>query len=219
MAIPNVPNNTLLKVRIAAKNEGQYGLNILHYFTSGAAGDPVSIADVVRALDNNLPVALIEPTMCSIAKHWGIGAQIRDTVPYAEYYCALARGFGTSGDHLLPTQAAAIISFRTAFRGAAGRGRMYKPFLSTDEIEDTGELTSTALTVLDSYGNALITQTVNNAGATGSITLKLVVTGAAETPLTNVESILIRSYLGTQRRRAEINRGDQDPFAGSIPVF
>lgn len=222
MAIPVIVVGDWIKVRQVAKNTAQYGMNVLKYQCTSAAGAPVTIADVAKYFDTNV-AASFAPLLCSNALYWGYGAtKVKPVLaPLPEFECHAGRGAGGGGAFILPTQSAPLVSLRTAFGGRHSRGRMYLPFADTTALDVSGALTAAFKVLI----NALIAAlgmpggiVVPNAGGTGTVTLIPNVTDRLIGSAFVIVATIIRNFTGTQRRRAEINRADIDPFAGSINV-
>lgn len=98
-------------------------------------------------------------------------------------------GGGGVGDYLLAV--AEIVTFKTAFRGPANRGRMYLPFVA-EAANVNGTLTgvSTTQTAWNTFFTALI--------AAGVIP---VVASYAHASQHDITSQVVQSIEGTQRRR------------------
>lgn len=108
---------------------------------------------------------------------------------------------GTGGATALPSNAAAVISFRTGLAGRAYRGRAYIPGLTTASA--TGStLSNTYLAALQSLANNVIFFT----NASGSTPVQAVVASFVNQVLTPMITFVIDSAVDSMRRRL-IGRG------------
>lgn len=224
ITVPALDFADKFKLRQAAKNDAQYGLNVLKYLVQVATGDPVTVGDVAIWFDANIG-GLFRDLLCAAATYWGYGVTkygSGGTTPTPEFYCKTNRALGNGGNNLLPTQSAFLSKFTTSLSGRKYRGRIYFPFGDTDAINADGSLTNATkaaiaafMTAMGGDGNTIV---IPNAGNTGTIDCRLVITDKTLSRVTAVANFIVRNFCGTQRRRAEINRGDTDPFAGSVEV-
>lgn len=103
-----------------------------------------------------------------------------------------ASGAG-SGD--LVAQGAAIVSFQTALRGPRHRGRIYLPFVG-EGSQANGTLNGGDVGVSQDAWNAFIV-------AMAGVECPLVVASYVHAEATLVTGCVVRSVIGTQRRRAQ----------------
>lgn len=103
---------------------------------------------------------------------------------------------GTKSGDPLPPNAPPIISWRTGLFGRRFRGRTFMPS-GTETDQSGGEINSTFVNLLTSYGNSTLSITASVAGDTFEHVI-FSKTGNVVTPVT---SFVVRTTLATQRRR------------------
>jgi len=222
MAIPVVGGAARVRLRMAWKNSNQYGLCINNYYCFGIAGNPTTLADVVKGFDTLLAAYLIDLVPAN-AQYWGVGCAImQNAEPHQatpEYYCKNGRAPGSATGDLLPTQSSGLASLRTAQVGRSGRGRIYFPFPPTSAIDADAALQTVYKTAIDTMLSSSNQPNIANAASDGSVFLqRIIISRIYSGAGIDVTHWIIRDYMATQRRREELNRADSDPFAGAILV-
>lgn len=106
---------------------------------------------------------------------------------------------GTGGAlNTLPPMDCALLSWRTGLIGRANRGRTYLP-APFESFQDQGALTEPAIAVYQALGDLMITL---NDSVTGLIpTFQMVIFHTNDGDSPEVEQVLMRNLIATQRRR------------------
>jgi hypothetical protein len=110
---------------------------------------------------------------------------------------ATGAGNGTQTGALAPAQVQGLIRKRTSHSGRKGRGRMYIPDIQEGQVDDSGNLNSTALGHLNDIANAWVSMPVSvGVPLVGTILLH----EDNSTPFA-ITSMAAETMVATQRRR------------------
>lgn len=120
-------------------------------------------------------------------------------------------GAGTrAAQVVIPPNVSYLVKKTTAFSGRQYRGRMYLPYVSTNDVDQTGKLTTAATTLLNTANTNLLTNLVTVAGCNLSEVSLLhadrldangdPIPGSAPLP-TPISSLAVGTFVATQRRR------------------
>lgn len=217
MPIPTgIPEGGIIKVRAVCKQNPQYGINVGYYRCNYVgAGGGLSTADVATSFEGTFSAQYLL-WQSNVTQWWGLGVTLLGAVATPEAVVTTNRGFGTTGTKTCPSQAAGLFTLRTAFAGRSYRGRKYIPFVSNDLVQDDNStLAAGGLTLLGTIADLWALQQVVVVGLT---TLNLNPVIQHRDPMivpTSITDRTLRANLATQRRRSEVNKADNDPFAAA----
>ncbi len=167
--------------------------NVMHF--SAASGDESDLGDAIDTVLGTLAADthLYWPMSgsCSIS-HLEILA-LDGSSASVGYDLTNVQSGATSGN-IVP-QLAGVVSLRTLLRGQSGRGRVYLGPCADDTFDGTAHM--------DATGHGLC-QTAWEAFFVGMLAASkpLVVASYVNASVTGVGGVIVRSYPGTQRRRA-----------------
>jgi len=191
--------------------DAQMAINTMHYRYAKSAGTTMTFGEVAKALCDAISndyKALLQID-CNF-----IGVKVAQVLPNPLPLPGIATdpGSGIGGATCLPTQSSAIIRWRTPISGPAGRGRLYVPFPSTDDVNSDGSVAAPYLTKMDDLRSDLYNfNAVVGAGATYNFT-PVIYHRPVEEPFpipastTDLTGSVSWVWFATQRRRGAYGR-------------
>jgi len=200
--------NQVINVTYGCKQQSQVGLNRVQYVITATGGAALTDQTVANALSTTV-AASFKNYLPATGSYLGLRFQIVAPIPGSPGVSSVTgAGAGTVVSDPLPTQAAMLFSKQTPVPGKIGRGRLYLPFWTEDDNDNTGKPTNAALVA----GNAVATILLNpivivSGGSTVTMTPCLAKKSNAWLPLI-LSGYVQRTQWATQRRRSQINRGD-----------
>jgi hypothetical protein len=191
--------------------QNQLGENILHWTVLSVGAPAATDFDLATALDAAL-AADAKGLMAGDVSYIGWGVQVIFPLPVqVEQTTRVSAGAGTFGGVTGAKQAAALISWQTAFAGPANRGRSYLPFVPAGAYDTNGELIASYRTARLSYATALgVFSSFTSGGRSAAVQRVIKHRGSFST--TNVISFTTSIKVGTQKRRSDYNRLNAVPF-------
>jgi len=208
----NILVNDVVTVTYGCMYDGkQLGLNRIQYFCQAAAGGALSDQQVADGLSAQAAVGY-KAYLNIKARYLGVRLQKVFVGPAAPGVSSQSgNGVGAAVGDPLPTQTAMLFTKNTNVGGKVGRGRMYLPFWSEADNDADGKPNGAALAAGLALANVILKPMLVVVGAssanmvpclakksTGWIPLELAAT-----------SFVQRTNWATQRRRSQINKGDQ----------
>jgi hypothetical protein len=169
-------------------------VNVFHVFKAGSNEAAIGTDVAAAILAGTSPNNMFAPMTSNIAAQSLHVTELNGTSPGIDH-SLLGSGIsgGSTGEYL--PQVAAVASFKTAQKGARGRGRMYVGPV-TESSATNGVLASSKQTEMLSAFGAFETSL---AGAS----IDFVVASYAHADYNVVTSVRIDTLLGTQRRRQD----------------
>jgi hypothetical protein len=108
---------------------------------------------------------------------------------------------GPATQNMLPLQNSIVISHRTAQIGRAGRGRMFRPGLTSLSTDALGQLVSASQTAIRDKQKAYLEGLKLTVAGVGSAQVRAVVTGSGFVNYAQINAVRVGSVPDTQRRR------------------
>lgn len=126
----------------------------------------------------------------------GVRVVVGNDGPETEFSSVSGAGAGTASGALCPPQVQAVIAKTTTLRGRKYRGRIFIPDVQETQVDDSGNLNSTALTNYNTLASHL-----NSALGLGSLIGATVLLHGDSTVPTVLNSMACDVKVGSQRRR------------------
>lgn len=201
----------VLELAYVCQATPQFSVNVRHYKVASIGLLVATMEDAASFLSGVFG-PLFAASLSANASFWGLKIVRIKPTRSQPFIFTDDRGVGTIAGDLLPRQTAAVIKLRTGAGGRSGRGRMFVPFPSEASNDADGTPLNGYRATVANLANALVaTQDVAVGGRTAS--LEPVVFSRKANTSTLILDALVRTSWGTQRRRSEINRPDDDPLA------
>ena len=207
----SLANGQVLQVRHVVMLNNQVGQIIRNYRVNAVTLVAPNDLDAAAWLDG-IAAPLIKALCTSGATYRGTGVQIIQPLPrLQEVHSTANQGPCVVAGGPLPTQTSGIISLYTNLAGRSGRGRVYVPFPSTNNLDANGHpdiLYGPPLSNLAAY--LIAGQTVPTLG--GSANLVPVIYHRSTGGTTDLTMSVIHNKWATQRRRGDYGRTNVQPF-------
>lgn len=211
--MPFVATGDIYRVGFFCRLMDQESLNVRHFAVTALTGTPTTqnLADDISTFFGPLYKALL----CGSASYQGLKLyRIAPGTPTIDISVQIAGG-GSGGNDPLPAQITNCATLRSDEPGRKNRGRIYIPFPSTDDSENTGTL---AVPTDDYCGlvTTLVTNMVglNIFGSSGhTVSVKWALWSPTEGIHADLTSYSVKKLWATQRKRGEYGRVNP-PFPG-----
>jgi hypothetical protein len=207
MAVTLAVDDTL-EAKFFCRQDTQNGINVIHYRVTAVAGGSLTDTQVVALLSARV-ANLYRALMSASSSYEGVRLQrVRPLPQPVAVVSTVALGVGTAGGSNLPSQAAYLISKRSNLAGRANRGRTYLPFISDVFNAASGVPNAGGLAAANDWAVAMLQSFTLVVGA-ATVTLAPMIYNRGTGGSVFMVGFTIRAKWATQRRRSEINRGDQ----------
>jgi len=211
--VENLAISDTVRIVVYCRDENQEALNVSYGLITSITAGPISYQLAADTLSQYFADAY-KPVLSVNARYQGLSLQRLLPLPQTDpFNSTVGAGVGTVTGDTLPSQTSGVISLRTGLAGRSFRGRKYIPFPGEASNDATGFPTA-------AYKANLATLAGLYTGINGFIVdtptafnLEATIFSLVNGAFYPVESNVIRSQWGTQRRRSQINKGDS-PFAG-----
>jgi hypothetical protein len=209
MAGPLIAVGDTLQLRIACRQAGQNGMNVLHYRVSAVVG----AMDLIMTRDqfDTLAAPLYKAVMTANADYYGVAVRRLVPNPSLEFTTSASTGPGTVAGDSAPKQASIVVTKRSATPGRGFRGRMYIPFPGDAATFSDGSPTPAYVTLVDGIALALLTNLTLISGA-NSVSLIPAILHRATTTVTDMVGYEVRKRFGNQRRRGDYGKVEPAPW-------
>lgn len=206
--MPNVIiANDTLQVTAVCRLGGQNGLMVWHYKAGSVIGATVTDGDCAAAVSTSLGPKLTA-VLTAQANFQGVILQVIKPLPHPPVTEDADAGPGDVAGDAMSSQTSGEIALRTNLIGKSNRGRKYVPFPGESDNSAAARPTAGYLTRLATL-SSVFTSNVLVVNGAGSLTLVPVVFSRKLGTSQFVADAKIRSDWATQRRRSQLNRGDQ----------
>jgi len=200
-----------MEVVFYCRANGQNGLIVRHFSVTNVLGTGANQQQVADRID-----AVVGPLLADcISTHASyMGVRVKRITPNPtddNTAKAEAQVGGLLGD-LFSTQSAAVVSIRTGDAGRSKRGRCYVPFPSENANDEAGHPEEDYLALVAAFAGAITQPIVVNPTLGNSLDLLPVIYSRKLNQFYPITEFRLRKEWGTQRRRSQINRGDQEPI-------
>jgi len=191
----------------------QIGLNVMYWKCTGTTGTGVTLQALADRFDD-LWAFTFKQSLSENARWRGVSVQrIAGFFSPLIWTSTVNDGVGGVAGNLAPTQTSGVISKRSVFPGKHGRGRLFIPFPSVNDVQPTGAPTVGYVTVLESIAvlmNASVVTTLGGDQGTVKQVVRRDQSGIINFDL--VEQTIARNRYGTQRRRGQYGSTNILPF-------
>jgi len=196
----------VIRAVIRSQQAEQAGINVLHFRVSAV----VDAGWTMKLLAQELFDALVgewTALMANTAQFVRVTASI--VAPTAHKVAGgdstAAPEPGTAGATPGPRQATGMLTLRTGVVGSKGRGRIYFPFVATDDMAGGGVPTAGYQTRLDAVGT-LLTSNLTLVSGGNSVTLVPSIFHRSTNLSTRINETVSRLKFATQKRRGSYGR-------------
>lgn len=200
--------NDVMEFASVVYNANQNAINVSHWKVTNVGGTGLSLQQAADGL-STLWAAQMKPCVPNGGTYKGAKARVVFPTPTAVLISTNGAGAGTlgAGDQL-PPQVASVITLRASTAPPRTRGRLYMPAPTEAENSGTGVPTAAYITACAGIRTIMQVAQVITVGA-NSLTLTPVLYHRKPPQATYaIDSVVSRSFWGTQRRRSGINRND-----------
>lgn len=171
MSVAALEAGDLIQFRIWTTLAEQAAVNTVYYQCGIVTGTAPSLLVATQQF-GLIVVGLLPDLLPDVVNFNGVQSAIVNDNPRTVGINEPIDAPGTAGSLALPRQSAGLISWRTAFSGPSGRGRMYLPFPPVDDDATIGLPSAAYKTAATAYANALRTLT-SFAGLSGDVAVAL----------------------------------------------
>lgn len=208
---PSPGVNTILRTRAYCVQGNQTSINIRYWQVLSLTTGGARLSEIAGAMDAQFAPAYKNMLVAAASYHGWDVAQFSPGPPGIAQISNLAAGPGTIPGNAAPLQVCGIITVNTAQIGRAYRGRIYTPFLAASSVDPNGQATVAYQNLLTQLANDY-TGSVVVVGVNGTSNLSPVIWHKKTSTWTQVTHFMVRSKLGTQRRRGAYGRPNFAPF-------
>lgn len=205
-----LPVGTVLEASYYCRLDGkQNAINVVHYRLDTAVADPSTMDTVAAALSSSVATEY-KAFMHAGNAYDGLKLRIPGPLGTAAVISRNGAGAGTNlGAGIAPTQLCIVTSLRSATAPARVRGRIYFGGFCNADIDVSGNPTVGLIALANSLLDKVVINPKVIVVAGVNITLTPVIYQRGLLLVWPITSRVVRTAFGTQRRRSEINRGDQ----------
>jgi hypothetical protein len=192
--------------RVAGK---QNCINVMHYRTETVINDPDTLENVAAALSTRASAAY-RSLLEVVNSYDGLKLRIPGPAGTAALIARNGAGAGSAlGNGMAPTQLCVVASLRSATAPPRVRGRQYFGGFTKDDMDSSGDPSAALLTRVNSLLDATALNPIPLILPNNTVNLVPVIYRRVSNLAHPITSRVVRTNFGTQRRRSEINRGDQ----------
>lgn len=210
MSVP-IADGDFLEARFACFVGSQVALNVRHYVAQNSAGTSQTLTEGADKLSDTFH-SDYKAMMSSDAEFRGVGLRRLNPNATIEFAHTGDNGPGLVGTKLVPKQVCGIITLQTLTPGQAGRGRLYMPFIGSDDMSGEGRPTAAYLGSLNTIGDDFKDTILVSDGGANSVELKPVLRIGSTFTGRDIIDIKSRTVFGTQRRRGDYGATNLLPF-------
>jgi len=202
-------NGDIVKTQIWCRDIEQASVNTVYFRITGITAGTPDTQDMAVQFNAVIKGPYVA-WLTSQAEYRGVTCQDITQLPLHSPSGISSHQVGSAGAIGAPRQSAPLIKWQTGIAGPKGRGRIFIPFMSTDELSAFGLVASGSLPLLTSIKDAIATFTsFTNAG--NSATCEHVLYHRATRSATPMESYTIDNKIATQKRRGSYGRANSEP--------
>lgn len=210
MAAPVLAVNDIVQIRMAARQVGQNGMNVLTFRVSAVAGISLDLPTALAQWDLGAS-ALMVPMLTAQASYYGSAIKIMSPTPSVEFSTTANTAVGTAAGDSAPKQSSLVVTKKTAFPGRAFRGRMYIPFPGDVATDASGSPAAAYVVLANNLASFLLLATTLTVGL-NSVTLQPVIPHSTGAAPTDILGFVVQKKFGTQRRRGDYGKIEPAPW-------
>lgn len=205
-----------LRLRIVNSMFGQVSFNVCRYVVGPTVIPPISVLDALATVAAPIATAY-KVLMTNAASHLGVGLTVMfgGIAASPEFRDVTNTGGGSAGTQAQAPQVCGIYTKQTGTGRKLGVGRFFAAFPDAGYVDGgNGQPTAGYKGFLGGMANYLETAIPVTSGPFAAVLLPTVFSRAAAGPPPRpdlnfyVQSVLVRSYFATQRRRSLVRHAD-----------
>lgn len=200
-----------IRLRVVCYTDKQVAVNTVQYLCTISNGTGQTDLAVASAMDAVLHTAY-KACLSAQAKYRGVSIQKILPLPaWAPQVVTGNDGAGGVAGDMMSTQSCGIITAKTNFAGARGRGRVYIPFPGEASNDATAIPSTTYVTNLNGIGTLLFNPWTIG-GAPNQVTLEPIIFNRVTGGALMVSSYVSQRKWANQRRRGDYGKYNSLPF-------
>jgi len=206
----------ILSQRVWSQLGSQAAVNSYNYQVASITGGAVTDVDFATALVTQT-LAFYASLMADQAEYRGFQVyflkRASGTLPQPVVNIT-GQGNATGGTNALPRNTSAVLKYNSFSRGPGGRGRIFLPFLPTDDMGPGGLPTAGFSTLVNSFASALLSPVVVTSGGSNATLIWSLVKKIPGFPPT-AEQIIAASAadrFGQMHKRGDYGRPNVSPI-------